>query len=142
MISRKGLLFIEPIHPASSTPIVDHLTRRMAAAFRLARADDGFYLGFHKCVCGAYSTNHNYTLPNWRRTNSLCVHYVAYRRAEIPARQLAIIERLTSGEVQPSNLELEGSRYEFSETLREAKSQLHELTAVSHLERKWWQFWK
>ena len=75
---KKKLLFIEPIHSASSTPIVDHITRRMAAAFRAARPDtEGFYLGLHKCVCGAYSTNFNYYLPSGHLTNSLCVHYVA-----------------------------------------------------------------
>src|SRR5262245_26527824 len=142
MISQTGLLFIEPIHPASSIPIVDHLTRRMAAAFRLARADTIIYCGFHACVCGANSTNCNYTLPSGHLTNSLCVHYVAYHRAEIPARQLAIIEALTSEEVQPSNLELEGGRHEFNKALREAKIRLHRLDVPSHFERKWWQFWK
>ena len=113
MISDKGLLFIEPVHLSSSTPIVDHLTRRMAAAFRMARADDGhFYLGWHRCICGANSTNQNYYLPNGFLTNSLCVHYVAYHRSEIPAHQLTLIKTLTSGEVEPTYLELVGKRFQ------------------------------
>jgi len=111
VIFKKKLLFIEPIHPASSTPIVDHITRRMAAAFRAARTDTWISAGLHKCVCGAYSTSVNYYLPSGHLTNSLCVHYVAYHRSEIPARQMTIIETLTSEEVQPSNRELEGDRY-------------------------------
>ena len=142
MIFTKRLLFIEPIHPASSTPIVDHLTRRMAAAFRAARTDTWISAGLHECVCGAYSTSVDYYLPSGHRTNSLCVHYVAYHRSEIPARQLVIIETFTSEEVEPSNLELEGGRYELSEADREAMNQLRKLVAASPLERKWWQFWK
>jgi hypothetical protein len=116
MIFQKELLFIEPIHPASSAPILDHITRRMAAALRMARDDSKIYCGFHECVCGAISTSHNYYLPSGHLTNSLCVHYVAYHRSEIPAEQLAIIETLPSEEVQPSNLELEGYRCEPSGT--------------------------
>jgi hypothetical protein len=140
MISANGLLFIEPIHPASPTPIVDHITRRMAAAFRVAHEDTIYYCGIHECVCGALSTSCNYYLPSGHLTNSLCIHYVAYHRAEVPAPQLAIIEALTSEEVRPSKLELEGRRY--SRTQREAMMQLHEPDAASHTERKWWRFWK
>jgi hypothetical protein len=109
MISEEGLLFIEPIHPAASTPIVDHLTRKMAAAFRKARTDDRhYYLGRHQCICGANSTNQNYYLPNGFMTNSLCVHYVAYHRSEVPAHQLTLIKTLTPEEVEPTHLELAG----------------------------------
>lgn len=111
MISEEGLLFIEPIHPASSTPIVDHLTRKMAAAFRMAQTTTSFYCGTHACVCGARSTNQDHYLPNGLVTHSLCVHYLAYHRSEVPAQQLAIIATLTSEEVEPTRLELDGERY-------------------------------
>jgi len=111
MISEEGLLFIEPIQPATATPTVDHITRRMAAAFRMAHTTTRFYCGTHQCVCGANSTCQDHYLPNGLVTNSLCVHYVAYHRSEVPARQLAVIETLTAEEVQPTHLELEGFRY-------------------------------
>jgi hypothetical protein len=37
MISSKLVLFIEPRQPASATPVIDYITRRMSAAFRQAR---------------------------------------------------------------------------------------------------------
>jgi hypothetical protein len=107
MISEKGLLFIEPAQPPSAAPVIDHLTRRVCAAFRKARRANA-YLGAHACSCGAYSTNLDYLLPNGDVTHSLCVHYAGHHRSEIPPRQLAKIGALTFGEEEPNEEELFG----------------------------------
>jgi hypothetical protein len=108
MIYDKGLLYIEPTQPASAEPVLDHLTRKMAAAFRKARESEWGSRGFHECVCGAQSTSHDYLLPNSEVTNSLCVHYVAHHRSEVPAGQLARIEAFTFGEAEPPAKRLQG----------------------------------
>jgi hypothetical protein len=41
-------------------------------------------------------------------TNSLCVHYVAHHRSEVPANRLARIEAFAFEEVEPSEQELQG----------------------------------
>jgi hypothetical protein len=107
MISNKGLLYIEPTQPASTGPALDHLTRKMTGAFRKARPSR-HWRGFHECICGAYSTSCDYRLPNGAMTNSLCVHYVAHHRSEVPANQLARIEAFAFGEVEPNEQELQG----------------------------------
>ena len=152
MISEDRLLFIKPVHRASPTPILDYITRKMAAAFRRASVDTKTYLGWHECVCGARSAARNYYIPSGQLINSLCVHYVAYHRSEIPAQQFAIIETLTSEEVQPSEDELKGGRYQRSGTQRGAIAILqgiggatthsHESWAAWPLVRKWRQFWR
>jgi hypothetical protein len=106
MISDSDLLFIEPQQPALSTPIVDDVTRRMTAAFRVSTPSDIVFFGFHECVCGARSSAWNYFLPNGRQTNSLCIHYVAYHRAEVPDAQLQEVASFLWGEVEPTKYEL------------------------------------
>jgi hypothetical protein len=106
-MSSRELLFIEPQQPASPTPVIDHITRRMCAAFRQARDSDYACGGHHRCICGATSADHDFYLPNGDLTNSLCVHYVAYHRSEVPQQELARIEAFTSGEVEPTLRELE-----------------------------------
>ena len=112
MLSPEDLLFIEPKNAATPSALVDSATRRMAAAFRQAQAGQNqmYYYGFHVCVCGARSGNRNFLLPNERKTNSLCVHYLAYHRDEVPLDQLQEVERLPFGEAEPSELELKGIR--------------------------------
>src|SRR5262249_12137458 len=63
---------------------------------------------FHECVCGARSTNRDYRLPNGEVTNSLCVHYVAHHRSEVPLDQAARIEDFAFGEAEPAADELQG----------------------------------
>jgi hypothetical protein len=108
MISDKGLLYIEPSQPASTMPVIDDFTRKMAAAFGKARLSDWAWCSVHECVCGAVSTSHDYCLPNGEVTNSLCVHYVAHHRSEVPAGQLARIKAFTLGEAEPPAKQLQG----------------------------------
>src|SRR5438309_1968854 len=60
MMSSPKLLFIEPKQPASPVPVIDHVTRRMCAAFRQARVSDYAYGGVHICHCGAISSSSDY----------------------------------------------------------------------------------
>ena len=110
MISTEHLLFIEPRGEASATPLVDYLTRRMTAAFRAAEPSFYVFFGFHRCVCGARSSNRDYFLPSGEKTNSLCVHYLAYHRQEVSNEQLERVAGLCYGELDPSEHELEGTR--------------------------------
>ena len=108
MISNKGLLYVEPSQAASPTPVIDDVTQKMCAAFRKARRSDGGWAGVHECMCGAHSTCWDYHLPNGDLTNSLCVHYVAHHRSEVPAKQLARINAFRFGEDKPNEQELQG----------------------------------
>src|SRR5262245_22363123 len=107
MMSSPMLLFIEPQQPASPTPVIDQITRRMCAAFRKARASAYVFCGYHRCVCGAISGDHDFHLPNGDVTNSLCVHYVAHHRSEVPREELARIGAFRFGEVEPTPQELQ-----------------------------------
>lgn len=125
MISDEDLLFIEPKGVGASSALVDTATRRMAAAFRQAEAIQPYYCGFYVCVCGACSGPQDLQLPNDRKINSLCVHYLAYHRDEVPLGQLQEVEHLPFGEVEPSEQELEGIRMvQYDELPTELKRQL------------------
>ena len=103
-----NLLYIEPRCAGTTLPVVDMATRRMAAAFRRAAALKDFaYCGFHTCVCGATSKSYDFELPDGSLTNSLCVHYLAFHRDEVPPRQLEEVERLPYGEAEPTAEELQ-----------------------------------
>ena len=110
MISTEHLLFIEPKGEASATPLIDYLTRRMTAAFRAAEPSPYCFAGHHQCVCGASSSACDYFLPSGEKTNSLCVHYLTYRRQEVPNEQLERVAALCYGELDPSQHELQGTR--------------------------------
>lgn len=102
------LLFIEPAQPASITPVLDAITRRICAAFRKSRPSDYAFGGVHTCCCEANSSCTDHILPRGEVTNSLCVHYVAHHRDEIPRRDLILVESLDSGEAEPTERELLG----------------------------------
>jgi len=102
MISNEGLLYIEPAQLASAEPVLDHLTRKMAAAFRKAGPTEGGWCGIHECVCGAWSTSRDYRLPNGEVTNSLCVHYFPHHRPAVSLDQVARVDSLAFGEVVPA----------------------------------------
>ena len=108
MISEQGLLYIEPGQPASATPVIDPITRKMCAAFRKSRRSDYACGGIHNCFCGACSSDCDYHLPNGDLTNSLCIHYLAHHRAEVPQEQLARIAAFPYGEAEPNERELLG----------------------------------
>jgi hypothetical protein len=108
VISDKGLLFIEPGQHASPTPVIDDITRKMCAAFRRAKRSDYAYGGVHECLCGALSTACDYRLPNGDVTNSLCVHYAAHHRPEVPPGQLARIRAFPFRGDEPNERELQG----------------------------------
>lgn len=103
---RVKILFIEPSQKTSKEPVIDILTRKMTASFRKARLGT-CYLGRHKCACGAISSDADHILPNGWKTNSLCVHYLAYHRDEIPEEQIAKVALLTDGEEEPTERELQ-----------------------------------
>ena len=52
--------------------------------------------GVHECICGAESDPCDYELEDGFITNSLCVHYLAYHRSEIPQSELDKIINLKS----------------------------------------------
>lgn len=105
-----NLLYIEPTNEASSTPLIDDLTRKITAAYREAEPMDGFWRGVHTCVCGANSSSQDYFLPDGTMTNSLCVHYIAFHRNEIPFHILEQVSSLPYGQCTPVEEELRGGR--------------------------------
>jgi hypothetical protein len=118
VISDKGLLFIEPQGPASAEPVIDELTKRMAAALNdsVGGTGDtqanfrpgGGWRGWHDCVCGAASSNKNYLLSDGQVTNYLCVHYLAYHRGEVPESELRKVRDLPGYEAEPTRQQLRG----------------------------------
>lgn len=105
MISDHGILYIEPTGRTSRQPVIDELTRKMTAAFRQSTQGPAFR-GFHTCACGAHSDNCEHILPDGVETNSLCIHYLAYHREEIPSDQIAMVGQLNYGEAEPTEREL------------------------------------
>ena len=133
MISEHGLLFIEPQEKSSETPLIDEATRKMTAAIRKAEESgcmgvmnaDGFFAfgvstrGFHVCSCGkAHSGSHDYILANRTATNSMCVHYLAYHRSEVPQDQLNKVLALNEGELEPTEADLKGATWMYKKQER------------------------
>lgn len=117
MINDKGLLFIEPKNFASREPIIDAFTKKMTAALRKFTEKGSMYRdgtfepgmatkGWHTCECGAGSHNVDYLLVNGMATNSLCIHYLAFHRDEIPESELEKVKTLPCGEIDPTPEEL------------------------------------
>ena len=100
------VLYVEPGPYTPAEPVIDELTRKMTAAYRSAESDGMCWRGFHVCRCGVNSTNHDFILPNGQQTNSLCVHYLAFHREDIPEAELAKVAALESGEAEPNTEEL------------------------------------
>lgn len=106
---RRSLLYLDPAGPAT-VPVIDALTRKMAAALnRGVPPDQGYrWRGFHGCECGAMSSNYDLSLPDARfATNSLAVHYVACHRARCEAWELSVISGWTE-EAEPTQEQLHG----------------------------------
>ncbi len=113
--SSKSLLFIEPTKPADIQPVIDEYTRKMTAAYR--QTLEGFLhdgeimevatAGFQSCSCGAHSDNVNHVMPDKSaETNSLCIHYLAHHRDEVPESELQKVAQLNYGEEEPTIAEL------------------------------------
>jgi hypothetical protein len=79
----------------------------MAAALRHASLSPWEWLGIHVCVCGATSGPHDVVLPK-HITNTLCLHYVAHHRGEVPLDQLREVAELGLGEAEPTRAECAG----------------------------------
>jgi hypothetical protein len=114
MISGDGILMVEPSANVSTGPLIDELTRRMTAAWRKRRDSDYRYRGFHRCRCGATSDNRDHYVGD-ANTNSLCIHYLAFHRDELPKEELDKVRALDFGEGEPTEEEL---RFPKSETKR------------------------
>ena len=108
-----GLVFIEPKLAPVATE--DALTKQTRELVRGLSQSTYFYKGIHSCSCGARSDSkdHYFTPPGRNKpthiTTSLLLHYVEFHRAEIPAEDIAELEKvlkLESGELvlaQPAN---------------------------------------
>ena len=107
VITNMGILMIEPSGRASATPLIDELTRKMTAAWRRRRDSKDSYRGFHVCACGAYSDNKDHWVSDDNLfTNSLCIHYLAFHRNDIPLEELEKVRAFAHGEKEPSDQEL------------------------------------
>jgi len=99
------MLYINPSAQTSEEPVIDELTMKMTAAFR--RATKGTqWRGWHTCRCGAHSHSCDYILPNGEQTNSLCIHYLAWHRGEVPQSELDVVAALDFGMGTPTGEEL------------------------------------
>ncbi|MBI3072650.1 MAG: hypothetical protein HYY84_11100 [Deltaproteobacteria bacterium] len=115
-VESRELLFIEPTQQKSAQPTLDEITRKMTAAYRKTiegslvngKIEDIMFMGWHECVCGAMSDNTNHVLPDSSmETNSLCIHYLAWHREEVPAREIEEVKKLSYGEEEPTKEELQ-----------------------------------
>src|SRR5581483_12207675 len=102
MIKTEGLLYMEPAGAAADQPIIDELTCKMAAAFAASIPSEMAYRGVHICTCGALSDNREHCLADGTETNSLCVHYLAYHRSEVPQFQLDRVAALNIEGIEPT----------------------------------------
>jgi len=103
------ILFIHPRGKPSQMPVIDGLTRKMAAALRQGFEGE-HWLGLHSCTgClphDIFSHSCDYMLPDGRWTNSLCVHYLAYHRDDVPTSEKLKVMKLGCGEAEPTEEEL------------------------------------
>jgi len=104
------LLYIEP-KGSCETPIVDNLTRKLAAAFYKGQSNGCRYRGWHHSACGANSDNTDYVLDDARfTTNSLAIHYLSCHRSEIPPEELAKVASLPEEFDNPTQPDIHGDR--------------------------------
>lgn len=114
--SEQMLLYIEPQQPKSDTPLVDELTQKMTAGFVEYKTGTGYQgqfmedavtMGWQTCTCGARSTNVDYLLPSGFITNSLCIHYLAWHRSEVPQSELDKVASLPNEHAEPMTEQLQ-----------------------------------
>ena len=97
LIDDQHILFIEPKKRPSTEPIVDDLYERMYYAYNNGKDADYRYRGVHRCTgegCEERSTNTDRILRTGEKTNSLCMHYLAHHRDEVPKPELEKVARL------------------------------------------------
>ena len=100
-----GILYIEPKNEIKSM-IIDDVTKKLTSIWNKREPSLTSFFGMHSCVCGAHSSSTDYLLINKTgkmfMTNSLCIHYVACHRSEIPKDEwnkvLELVEGATEGE--------------------------------------------
>ena len=107
----KAMLFIRPTRWPTDEPLIDELTMRMTSALRQARVPEERFCGVHFCICGAVSDSTNRVLANGAVTNTLCVHYLAYHRTEVPTAELDAVWKLPASAAVPSHAELGAPEY-------------------------------
>ena len=109
---RGPLLMLVPKNGASAEPVIDEVTRKMAAALRNHSRNGRVSRGLHVCRCGAFSDNSEHWIKDDKGgeylSNSLAVHYVAYHRDEVPKEELQKIAELPGGGEEPNKRELLG----------------------------------
>lgn len=126
--SATDLLFIEPTQ-APTAPIVDSITRKLTAAWRQRQTGPVRYRGQHSCTgvgCTATSDNADHRVVVELDTNSLCIHYVAMHRSEVPASELEKIAAL-QGEQEPTDAELRGDWRAAEVSEDEAEARWHQV---------------
>lgn len=102
---------IEPSSATSIEPVIDELTRKMAAAWRKRAVSDLTWRGFHTCKCGARSDCKDHWVKVDGKeliTNSLAIHYLAYHRDEVPQSELDKVALLDYGQEEPTEEQLIG----------------------------------
>jgi hypothetical protein len=115
---------MEPEKPESAEPVIDKYTRRMAAALNKGvwgawSSSRGFdpgsgWKGFHVCVCDAMSSSRDCQLECGTVTNSLCVHYLAMHRSEVPDEELAKVMLLPDEEAEPTTEQISPKKIKWS----------------------------
>jgi hypothetical protein len=105
------LLFIRPIRFPTDEPIIDELTMTLTGALRRSRVSYRRRVFFNSCICGAFSGSADRSLPGGAVTNALCLHYLAYHRAEVPAADLDAIRRIQTTMEMPSRSEIDAPEY-------------------------------
>jgi hypothetical protein len=108
-----GILYINPLNIPHNEPIIDDITRKLTWLWHRQEENGIMYFGTHECSCGAHSSSSDHLLPltisEKMLTNSLCVHYVAYHRAEISEPEwLKVLEVVqeAKGEEEPNERDL------------------------------------
>jgi hypothetical protein len=89
------LLMIEPQNPCAKTPLIDEWTKWLTYGWRMCRShSDAWqsYRGRHFAPCGLVSDNRDHWICGLL-TNSLCLHYLAFHRDEVPVDELKKIAR-------------------------------------------------
>jgi hypothetical protein len=115
---RRKLLYIRPKNMPTEEPVIDDLTLRMVGALRSARSPSYGYCGLHSCVRGALSDSSDRILPNGWMTNTLCVHYLAYHRTELPEKDRDAVGTLPPDKQAPTSFDLHGPELYNSDNTR------------------------